>query len=270
MAKGDRKLVDRLFERFGNLLVIDRAKSVASGAAWMCRCDCGAIISVAASNLKRGQTSCFECASAAKREDLTGKKFGRLTAVSFAGSKLSKPRWLCVCECGSETIVVAGSLTAGNTQSCGCLGIERRTQSVVTHGMTKHPLYDAWVNMKQRCQNEAHKHYSRYGGRGIRVCERWESFQAFADDMQPTWVKGLTLEREDVNGHYEPSNCTWVTRQQQAQNKEKTIKVELDGQTYTLPELAEKYSINQHSLWNRWKVGKRGSDLVKPVRKKRE
>lgn len=120
--------------------------------------------------------------------------------------------------------------------------------------------------MKQRCQNEAHPHYDRYGARGIVVCDRWASFEDFVEDMQPTWVEGLTLERSDVNGHYEPGNCIWATRQQQSQNKEKTIKVELDGETFTLPELAEKFSINQHTLWYRWRNGKRGADLIRPAR----
>jgi hypothetical protein len=195
--------------------------------------------------------------------DHTGKRFGRLVARKFVPGD-PKPKWECICDCGGITFVVAGSLVGGNTQSCGCLHRERF--STKTHGMTKHPLYDAWINMKQRCQNEGHVHYDRYGARGISVCPRWEEFEFFCEDMQPSWVKGLTLERTDVNGNYEPRNCVWATRQQQAQNKEKTIRADVDGELYTLPELSEKYALNQHTLWYRWRNGKRGADLIRPAR----
>ena len=96
-----------------------------------------------------------------------------------------------------------------------------------THGMSKHPLYRAWVAMRTRCNDSRNKHY---GGRGIRVCPRWEQFENFLKDMRPAWKAGLTLDRIDPNGNYEPSNCRWATWSQQARNKRPHMPEELKEQ----------------------------------------
>lgn len=266
---GDKRsrFINRTGMEYGNLTVLEEGPKVASGASWLCRCSCGNTLYVSASNLVKGQKRCSDCGLSHARIDLNGRVFGRLTILKFSHTNLTHPYWLCRCTCGNETTVLSSSLIKGNTQSCGCLGLERRTAGKRTHGMTKHPLYDAWINMKQRCQNSNHKHYNRYGGRGIKVCERWETFDLFAGDLLPLWKKGLTLERIEVNGDYSPENCEWVTPTMQSRNKERTIKVDIRGRTMTLPEVSARYGINQHTLWYRWKAGKQGDDLVKPTKK---
>lgn len=259
---GSSKFVNRLNERYGRLVVIRKGPRVSSGSSWICKCDCGTEVIVAASNLKNGQKKCWKCSAESKRENLTDKIFGRLKVIEFEESRLSKPYWRCLCECGIEAVVSSQGLKSGQTQSCGCFGVERRRAATLKHGLSNHPLYDGWINMKQRCLNPDHKAYDRYGARGITVCERWMVFENFAEDMLPTWSRGMTIERVDVNGNYEPENCIWATRRQQSRNQERTIKVEVGGVLMTVPEAAEKYGINSHTLRQRWHRGYRGDDLV--------
>jgi hypothetical protein len=158
--------------------------------------------------------------------DLSGRTFGRLTVVRRARDRVSpngKPatNWLCVCACGKPEgllEVVGQSLRRRATLSCGCLHLE----SITTHGGTKqgaeHPLYTTWTDMHQRCRNPNAPDYKNYGGRGITICARWYDFAAFAADMGER-PAGHTLDRRNVNGNYEPSNCRWATSAQQAANK---------------------------------------------------
>lgn len=163
------------------------------------------------------------------RYQLTGLVFGRLTVIAFAGVGADyATTWLCRCECGNEKVVIGKNLTAGRTRSCGCkqggrsdavqAGLRRGRfgSAVRSHGMTASPLYTSWVGMKQRCTNSTNRDYRNYGGRGIRVCEEWSnSFEAFYRDMGATWAPGLTIDRIDTNGHYEPGNCHWVPMSEQ-------------------------------------------------------
>lgn len=144
--------------------------------------------------------------------DLTGQVFGRLTVLRRIDRK-----WLCVCLCGNTRDVFAENLKAGRTQSCGCFNQERRRETHSTHRMVDTPEYRSWACMRDRCQRPNHEHFKYYGGRGISVCERWQKFENFHADMGPS--KGLTIDRIDVNGNYEPSNCRWATREQQQANK---------------------------------------------------
>lgn len=164
--------------------------------------------------------------------DLSGKKFNRLTVVSFAYLKKS-PRctqylWSCRCVCGKETVVEASNLKSGQCGSCGCLRKELHKKRFTKHGMGKeksrHPVYKRWLEMRRRCYTKTYRCYSSYGGRGIKVCERWQQFKNFFDDMSPTFQPHLTLERKDVNGNYCPENCEWATWDVQYKNKRKREK----------------------------------------------
>lgn len=171
------------------------------------------------------------------KNDLTGKTFGRLTVlrrVKNTGHTPSKPQgyvsWEVRCECGTVKVVRGGCMKRGTTRSCGCYRSENMLVGQVdgiTHGMSHLPEYRVWEGMRHRCNNPHNNAYVHYGGRGIAVCDRWEeSFENFLEDMGPrppgetSSGKALySLDRIDVNGNYEPSNCRWADWETQARNK---------------------------------------------------
>jgi hypothetical protein len=144
--------------------------------------------------------------------DRTGERFGKLVVVSRAGrNALKKVLWKCVCDCGKETTVVAGSLVTGNTTSCGCIIPNFK------HGGWKKSSYNTWRAMMRRCYKSQDKDYPRYGGAGITVCDRWHNYVNFAADMgEPTGQE--TLDRIDPYGNYTRENCRWASLPTQARN----------------------------------------------------
>ncbi len=166
-------------------------------------------------------------------EDLIGRKFGRLTVTSFAGRETGASRkkmWNCSCECGGVKTVRHFSLTHGECLSCRCLIVEGLKERQTTHGLSKHKLHNHWAWMKARCNNPNHADYPRYGGRGIKILEPWQSdFMAFYTDMLPAWKRGLTIERKDNNGPYCKDNCRWANRSDQQRNKSCTTFMEHNG-----------------------------------------
>lgn len=200
---------------------------------------------------------------------LAGVRIGRLTVLSLTGAKKHGCRvWLCRCDCGNEVELGADTLTSTTkpTRSCGCLHRERAGHLNRTHGKTRTPTYRTWLDMINRCENPARDNYARYGGRGIRVCERWRgSFVSFLTDMGER-PAGKTIDRIDGDGHYEPGNCRWATAYEQGAHKRNNILVERDGVTRTLAEWSRLTGINRSTLYNRARQGMRGDALFRGAR----
>lgn len=182
--------------------------------------------------------------------DLTGLTFGRLTVVGYVGSCNGFAEWLCHCECGHATIVKATNLRRGYTKSCGCRG-----RSVfLTHGASSSPEYEAFQSAKFRCIKVTNSEYKNYGGRGIEF--RFASFPEFLSHIGPRPSKNHSLDRENVNGHYEPGNVRWATQTEQQRNRRDNRNVEYRGVTLTVAGWAEqlgiKCSLLRHRLDAHW------------------
>ncbi|MBO7727891.1 MAG: hypothetical protein J6S50_05160 [Oscillospiraceae bacterium] len=198
-----------------------------------------------------------------KAIDLTGQRFGRLTALERAENKNCKATWRCLCDCGNETTVRADSLISGDTQSCGCLHDESleevRNKHILKHGGARHndnteKLYFTWLNMKKRCENENDPSYKNYGERGITVCDEWHDYAPF---RKWAFENGyyfntnsyeITLDRINVNGNYEPSNCRWVSSKVQNNNRRNNKRITYNGETLTISQWADKLGVNYATL----------------------
>lgn len=190
-----------------------------------------------------------------KIRDLTGQKFGMLTAIKRVEDKVSSTgkhyvMWLCKCDCGNDKVVARSALVKNETRSCGCLKGE-------SHGMSNTRLNEIWMGMKRRCNDPQRKDYKNYGGRGIKVCDEWEkSFIAFRDwALTNGYNDTLTIERMDVNGNYEPENCTWATREEQANNKRDNRFLTYNGKTQTVSQWSRELDISENTIRNRINQG---------------
>ncbi|MDD5064951.1 MAG: hypothetical protein PHQ35_09390 [Phycisphaerae bacterium] len=172
--------------------------------------------------------------------DFTGRKFGRLTVIGREENKNSRVMWLCICDCGKNTIVDGRNLKTGTTKSCGCLSAELKTKRFRKHYGIDVRLHRIWCGMRQRCFNANSKDFKNYGGRGVTICEAWERFASFREwALNNNYKENLTIERKNVNGNYEPSNCEWITNLEQANNKRCNIFITHNGETKTLAQWAE-------------------------------
>ena len=182
------------------------------------------------------------------KKDRSGQRFGKLRVIVEAPNINNCTRWHCWCDCGQITTVYTASLVTGNTSSCGC-GMHPKT-----HGWAKTPTQKSWILARQRCNNPNDDHYKNYGGRGIKVCNRWDKFENFLKDMGKR-PEGKTLDRIDVNGNYEPKNCRWATAREQCNNTRRNVFLTYNGETLTIAQWSRRTGINYSTIQNRVKQG---------------
>lgn len=194
-------------------------------------------------------------------EDLSGKRFGNLTAQTRIGG----PRnlWDCICDCGQSKKARAHSLKIGGTTHCGCKLLENMSACRIQHGMINTRQYTCWQNMKHRCTNPKSKQWHNYGGRGIKICDRWlESFENFWEDMKDGYAPNLTIERKDNDGNYTKKNCIWITKREQHQNKRTNHLLTVDGRTQNVRQWAIEKGITPETIHARLRLGWAVEDAV--------
>lgn len=208
------------------------------------------------------------------KKDLTNQRFGKLVVIKEVGrNKDNRVIWLCKCDCGKYHETLGKYLLSGETTSCGC----RRTQILLneaerlkTHGLTNTRIHNIWLAMKGRCNNPNNSSYKNYGGRGIKVCEEWNDFITFYNwSMNNGYDDSLTIDRINVDGNYEPQNCTWADSITQANNTRRNHYLTYNGETKTMSEWARCKNMTYSTLRARinsygWSVKEA---LETPVRK---
>ena len=201
-----------------------------------------------------------------KKVEMIGKRFGRLLVISEDKRDSSGTiHYKCLCDCGNEKIIKGYSLRCGLTQSCGCYHLECVSKD---NPIYKRRLYRTYWSMRNRCEYPGSKYYYCYGGRGIRVCEEWKDFETFEKWAYENGFKeGLTLDRIDVNGNYEPSNCRWITQKEQCYNTRRNIYITANGERKTVTEWSQITGIKKATIERRIKLNWKEEDLLKPVDK---
>lgn len=204
-----------------------------------------------------------------KKKIRIGDVFGRLTVIDGPYYEpmqcgVVRPNWLCRCKCGKDHKVSHGNLNNGSTESCGCFQSERRGKTLHLHGESANPNtgkkasseFIAWCAMKARCSNPNSTDYKSYGGKGIKVCERWQgSYTNFLEDMgrKPTFRH--SLDRENVNGPYSPHNCRWATPEEQAANKANSVRLTMNGESLSIAEWSRRTGLSEKLLRKRRSKG---------------
>lgn len=204
----------------------------------------------------------------ARAQDLSGRRFGRLAAIAYAGKRGQQSLWLCLCDCGVTHTAYATNLVRGLTQSCGC----RRTDPSV-HGQSiskNQSEYNSWRAMIHRCIDPAWDGFENYGGRGITVCERWQNgesthsgFDCFLCDMGKKPAKRHTIDRIDNGVGYAPANCRWAAMKTQQNNKRSNVRLTVGGITKNLSEWADAAGMCPITLRGRLKRGWKPEDAIK-------
>lgn len=199
--------------------------------------------------------------------DIVGKKFGRLTVVEYSHNtktygeegtiKAVTHFYTCQCECGIKCIVRRGNLTSGHTVSCGCYHREQQVNTNTSHGLSYSRIFRIYAGMKQRCYNLKQAKYNQYGGRGIKICDEWlaDFMNFYTWSMSNGYNDTLSIDRIDVNGNYEPSNCRWVNMKIQQQNRTNNHLLTFNNEIHSITEWAEILKINRSTIKERLKKG---------------
>lgn len=244
---------------FNELTVIEYSHKKGNKHYWSCICTCGNNATCETHNLLNGNSK--TCGASIHRiENLIGNIYGRLTVVKYSHKKGAKSYWLCKCSCGNKVTIRSDCLKDGNSKSCGCLNVDAH----VKHGecVTKTKLYHVYYGILTRCYKTNNKAYSHYGGRGISVCKEWlddyENFKKWSLDNG--YKEGLSIDRIDVNGDYEPQNCRWVTQKVQSNNTRRNVNITYNGETHNLTQWSKILGINRNTLnfriKNNWELSR--------------
>lgn len=208
--------------------------------------------------------------------DLTGQTFGKLLVVAYAGQnpKRKGSLWHCRCDCGVKRTTSTSDLTSGNTKSCGCLHgevlIERNTKHGHSTREATTPEYRAWQHMIQRCYSRSYRFFHRYGGRGIRVCDRWRnSFEAFFADVGSRPGKNFEIDRIDNDGDYEPGNVRWVTKVRNCRNRSTNRLITFNGERLCIADWSDRTGIPAQVIRERINEGWSAKDALTKPKKRR-
>lgn len=262
-------LKDLTGKQFGSLKVIELSEIKNHKSYWRCKCSCGKIVEIRSQSLVEGRSKTCGCSY---RPNLIGQKFGKLTVLKFIGNdKYNNRIWECICECGNITKVNSCSLRSNNTKSCGCLikevsskiGLNNKKDFI----MSQTKIYRIWDGICQRCLNPKTIKYKNYGGRGIKICDEWlNDSQVFYDwAINNGYKEGLSIERVDNNGNYEPNNCKWATVKEQNNNTRHNVLIAFEGKVQNIEQWAYEKGINHKTLWAR--VRKYGWSVEKALTK---
>ena len=268
------KFIDLTGQKSGKLTAIKRiGTNKWKTAIWLCKCECGNTKNVSTTDFKANKVKSCGCLY---KINLIGKKFNKLTIIKEIGkAKNGQSIWLCKCDCGNITKVMYGNLVKGTVKSCGCLRKENIKNRIIKHNKSSTRLYTTFYKMKARCYNKNDPAYKNYGGRGIKVCDKWldkengfMNFYNWAMDNgydENKNKKEQSLDRINVNGNYEPNNCRWATAKQQANNTRINHIINYCGKKYTLTQLSDFLGIKLNTLIWRLNHNWKQEELNLPV-----
>lgn len=185
--------------------------------------------------------------------DISGNKYTYLTVLrrDILNNNSGQVKWICKCDCGKVVSVVGRDLKDGSTKSCGCYIRKLLLDMSTKHGDTNSTEYKSWLAIKNRCTNKRCKEYNYYGGRGIKVCNRWvKSYETFLKDMGRKPTKFHSLDRfPNNNGNYEPNNCRWATMKEQCSNRRSNVLITYSGERKMASEWAKLLNVSQGNLY---------------------
>lgn len=258
------RIIDLTGQRFGRLVVIERCRGQVGDrrTLWSCRCACGTLVIHASQKLIRGEN---RASCGCVRRISVGDRYGRLVVVGPPDNVVpARSRWPCRCDCGEIQQVTERALIRGSTRSCGCLQRESARNRKI-HGRAGTMEYRVWRAMLDRCTNPRSQSYADYGGRGITVCDRWQTLDDFIADMGDR-PDGMSIERIDNDGPYSPDNCRWATNTEQHRNTRRTKRLTFRNETRCLVEWAQITGINRTTISQRLAKGLSIEDaLTQPV-----
>lgn len=254
---------------FGKLTIIEKAKKNNEDRdkhdRWLCKCDCGNTTIVRSNCLRKNEIKSCGC-SRYKTKDINNQRFGRLIAVKRVGiGSNGSMKWLCLCDCGNETIASQGNLHAGNIKSCGCLHIDKTRMANTTHGLKNTRLYRIWHGMKCRCCNPTDAKFHMYGGKGVKICSQWiYDFQSFYNwALLNGYSDDLTIDRINSSGDYCPENCRWLTRGDNASVANTKFYLTVNGITQSANRWSKLIEISASTVINRCKdIGVKKTEIA--------